>query len=167
MNIENVDLAESITIEPDTSLVLSGAGVRKKFMYKIYIAALYLTKKVRTAEEAILNTGPKRILFHYLYDKVAVERLIDGWRDGFKSNMNEEEHSELASQIEKFLGLLEDAYKGDITVIDYTKNGEVEVWLNEERKGVIKGAELYKSILKVLIGDCPVDDQMKNAILCQ
>ena len=43
-----------------TSLVLNGAGIRTKMVFKVYVAALYLTQKQTDANAVISDTGSKR-----------------------------------------------------------------------------------------------------------
>ena len=44
-----------------SKLVLNGAGVRYKAVFKVYSAGLYLPKKTSSPEEALSMSGSKRI----------------------------------------------------------------------------------------------------------
>ena len=52
-------------------LVLSGAGIRTKAIFKVYAAALYLKAPATTTEAVLQPGGPKRIDIHML-------REVDG-----------------------------------------------------------------------------------------
>ena len=56
-------------------LVLSGAGIRTKAIFKVYAAALYLKAPATTTEAVLSQGGPKRIDIHML-------REVDGKRTG-------------------------------------------------------------------------------------
>ena len=49
-------------------LVLNGAGIRYKFVVKVYTAGLYLTHKAGTTAEVLSAPGPKRIHIQMLRD---------------------------------------------------------------------------------------------------
>ena len=49
-------------------LVLNGAGIRYKAIFKVYTAGLYVGKKVSTPEEALAAPGPKRVAITMLRD---------------------------------------------------------------------------------------------------
>lgn len=44
-----------------TNLVLNGAGIRHKAIFKVYVAALYLPQKATTPEEVLAMPGAKRM----------------------------------------------------------------------------------------------------------
>ena len=52
----------------NTPLELNGAGIRYKFVIKVYTAGLYLATKAGTPEAALSAPGPKRIHFVMLRD---------------------------------------------------------------------------------------------------
>ncbi len=43
-----------------SELVLNGAGVRKKLLFKVYVAGLYLTEKRKSPADVLALGGPKR-----------------------------------------------------------------------------------------------------------
>ena len=56
LEIAEVNLDEKIQLDKH-QLVLNGAGIRKKFIVKVYIGALYLGEKTRTADAVLADTG--------------------------------------------------------------------------------------------------------------
>ena len=84
VEVEGVSLAQEIVLdETGETLVLNGAGVRKKFVVKVYVAALYLEEKSGDPEGVIGQQGRKRILLHILHKKVGAKKLRNAWREGF------------------------------------------------------------------------------------
>ena len=51
-----------------TKLELNGAGVRYKYVVKVYAAGLFLSKKASTLEEVLAAPGPKRMSIMMLRD---------------------------------------------------------------------------------------------------
>ncbi|MFX8281883.1 chalcone isomerase family protein, partial [Acinetobacter baumannii] len=49
-------------------LQLNGAGIRYKFVVKVYTAGLYLTTKAGTTQEVLAAPGPKRMHIQMLRD---------------------------------------------------------------------------------------------------
>ena len=45
----------------DTALQLNGVGLRAAFIYKVYLAGLYLPKKAASGADVFAETGPKRL----------------------------------------------------------------------------------------------------------
>lgn len=84
-----------VSVEPRVrvaaqALSLNGAGIRSKFMFKVYVAALYVAAPADKATQLIDQPGAKRIQFTLLRD-VDVDRLLDGMHEGFKRNLSVEE----------------------------------------------------------------------------
>jgi hypothetical protein len=51
-----------------STLQLNGAGIRYRFVVKVYTAGLYMQGKATTAEQALAAPGAKRIQVHMLRD---------------------------------------------------------------------------------------------------
>ena len=54
-------------------LVLNGAGVRVRLIFKVYVAALYLPAKTAHAEAILQSDRPTRFVLHMLRDVSAAE----------------------------------------------------------------------------------------------
>jgi len=50
------------------TLVLNGAGIRSKWMFKVYVGALYLPQKQASAEAIIADERVHRVALHMLRD---------------------------------------------------------------------------------------------------
>lgn len=67
--VAGVKLADKVRIDaagPD--LVLNGAGVRTRFVVKVYVAGLYLAERKAAAADAIALGGPKRVSISMMRD---------------------------------------------------------------------------------------------------
>jgi len=70
-------------------LVLNGAGVRSRVVFKVYVASLYLPAKT-TDPAAVLARAPRRIQMNMLRT-LAPDQLVDALSEGLKENNSEAE----------------------------------------------------------------------------
>ena len=162
----DVSLPEKVTLEgSDVELQLNGMGYRTKFVFKIYIAALYTESSVNSRDAVQSLKGPKRVIMHMVYDEVEREKIIDGWNDGFEENNSNEQLEKLQARIDVFNSYFPDLKKGDVLLYDFIPAEGTRVTINGEVKGVIEGADFYAALLDIWLGDEPADDDLKDAML--
>lgn len=166
--VARVSIPDRITLEEGgDTLLLNGAGIRYKFIFKIYIGALYLPKKTAEAEVALNAPGPKRILMHFLYDRVEQEALQKAWREGFSANHDEQVLARLEPRIERFSALFGDVVEGDVIWLDSIPGTGTRVYLNAELKDTIPGEDFFPALLRIWLGYEPVTTALKRAMLGQ
>lgn len=149
-----------------SELVLNGAGLRSKFFIKVYIGALYVTEKAATPAGLIVAGKAHRMSLHLLRDLDA-DALYGALHDGLKDNNSPAELAALQVPIEQFAELMRkigNARSGDRIAIDFTADG-VGVSLNGEARGKVLSATFGQALLKVWLGDNPVDASLKKALL--
>ena len=164
--VAGVKLEDSVQISADTpKLALNGAGVRKKLFIKVYVGALYLQNKATSVNAVLAQNSANRVLMHFLYKKVGRDKLVDGWKEGFSGNSSAAEMEKLQARLADFNGLFADAKKGDVILLDYLPGEGTRVTINGQAKGTIPGADFNKALLKVWLGNSPVDSKLKEAML--
>ncbi len=163
-DIEGIPVSETVTLA-DTPLVLNGAGVRKKFFVKVYVGALYLPKKETRAQSIIVSAGAKSVRLHILYAELDSQKLADAWTDGIKANHGDTEFQALVPRLTQFNGLFRTVRRGDTIRVDLMPNGETHVMINEEMRGVVSGADFQRALLTIWLGEKPVDENLKQALL--
>ena len=150
------------------ALVLNGAGVRTKMVFKVYVAALYLTQKTSDATVAISDTGNKRVSMHFLRE-LSAEKLLHGMNEGFEANNSAAEMTAIEPQMKAFRAMMTSAKavkEGDVIFLDYTSAG-TQVNLNGKVLGSVDGAVFNQALLRVWLGKEPVDAALKKAMLGQ
>ena len=164
--IAGIDLPETVQLTAgSTPLVLNGAGIRKKFFFKIYVAGLYLPSR-QTSSKAIVNMpGPKRVRMHFLYKEVERDKLVTGWQEGFENNLETNEFEKVASRLAKFNQLFRTMHRGDVIDLDYQPEEGTLVLFNGELQGQIEGDDFYAALLQVWLGQQPADADLKTALL--
>lgn len=164
--ISGISIPETIShSDQSTKLVLNGAGIRSKFIFDIYIGALYLTKKVSTANEVYHLPGEKRVSMHFLYKEVSKDKLVAGWNEGFENNLSKKDYNEIKPRLVDFDNLFITVKKGDVVDIDLIPTTGTVVTINHKTMGTIEGDDFYVALLKVWLGDDPADSNLKNAML--
>ena len=165
-NVAGVTLAETVAVGGHT-LVLNGAGLRSKFLFRIYIGSLYVPHK--TGELAgVLANGPRRIQMNFLRD-LTVKQLVGALVGGLDDNNSPDEVAALRVPTDELLSIMrrygEVAVKdGDVLTIDYI-DGATTVALNGEVGGVIRGEAFNKALTRIWLGDKPSQGRLKKAML--
>ena len=149
----------------ETQLQLNGVGMRTKFVFDVYIGALYTETAAKTRDEVQAQKGPKRVLMHFVYDEIGAEKLTDGWTEGFEENQTDEQLEKLSERLQKFNAMFTTVHAGDVVLLDYIPGKGTVVKIKGEQKGVIAGEDFYSALLDVWLGEEPADDDLKEAML--
>jgi hypothetical protein len=152
----------------NADLALNGAGLRKRAFFQVYAIGLYLPTKTSNAAEAISSAGPKRVAIHMLRD-VGADAFTEAMADGIRANHPEAEAKALEPRIKELAAImaeLKEAKKGMAIALDWQPaNGTVMVVNGTARGKPIVGEDFYKALLRIWIGDKPVQDDLKRALL--
>lgn len=149
-------------------LQLNGAGVRYKFVVKVYAAALYLPQKSGTPAEVLAMPGPKRILIHMLRD-IDGNELGKLFTKGIEANVTRDEFAKTINGVLKLSEMFasrKQLNSGDAFSVDYVPGVGSTVLLNGKPLGeTIKEPEFFSALLRIWLGDKPADDGLKDALL--
>ena len=149
-------------------LQLNGAGVRYKFVVKVYAAGLYLAQKAGTTAEVLAAPGPKRIHIHMLRD-IDGNELGKLFTKGMEANVSREEFAKSINGVLKLSEIFasrKQLNSGDSFSVDYVPGLGSTVLLNGKPIGeTIKEPEFFTALLRIWLGDKPADDNLKDALL--
>lgn len=149
-------------------LVLSGAGLRQRFIIKVYVAGLYLGEKKHGAEAVLADHGAKRLALHIRTGSVSPEHFLGGIRKGIENNQSEQEVAALRDRMnafDKLFAQVKTVSEGDVMRFDWQPGSGTHVSVNNKELGVIPGEDFYQALLKVWIGAKPVDEDLKKGLL--
>ncbi|MGE5450983.1 MAG: chalcone isomerase family protein [Acidobacteriota bacterium] len=150
------------------NLVLNGAGVRVKIIVDVYAAGLYLPSKVRSEGKAISAQGAKSMQIVLLRDLTG-EKFAEAMVDGFKANNTDADVAKYQGKLDQLRSLmLTFGTVKEGTVINMTSVPGVglRVSVNGQQKGTeIAGDDFYQAMLKIWLGEKPVDSDLKSALL--
>ena len=162
--IGGVIVPDTLTVG-ETQLVLNGAGIRKKFIMKIYVGALYLKQKTNDFDTILAADEPMAIRMHFIYDGVPKERLIHGWNESFSSS-REVDVAGTQNQVDAFNACFtENAAKNDVYDFVYEPGKGVTVVMQGEVKAVIPGLDFKKGLFSIWLGRNASNESLKEAML--
>jgi hypothetical protein len=149
-------------------LALNGAGMRTKLVFKVYAAGLYLPEKKTAVADILKLEGPRRVTLQMARD-VSSEEFGKAFMDGLNDNVDRTEKAKIVSQIGKMgevFAMVDGLKKGDTLHIDWIPGTGTVCELNGKKLGdTIPDIAFYNAVLRIWLGDKPVDRSLKPALL--
>lgn len=148
-----------------SELVLNGAGVRTRAIFKVYVGSLYLPAKATTAA-AVLEKGPRRIQMNLLRD-LSADQLVGALVDGLKDNSTPAELAAVQAQTDQLVSIMKsfgEVKEKDVVTLDFVDGG-TRIALNGTAKGSIAGEPFNRALTRIWIGDKPAQADLKKAML--
>lgn len=149
-------------------LQLNGVGLRTVFLIKAYAAGLYLPERARNAAVVLGMGGTKRLQIRPLRE-VEADAFIKALNEGIRKNHSEAQITKLNSRLDQLsetLRALGKAQKGDTINFDFAPESGTQISINGATRGKpIPGEDFYQAVLRIFIGDQPVDRDLKRGLL--
>jgi hypothetical protein len=152
----------------DRDLVLNGLGVRAVAWLQGYAAALYLEQKAHSAAAVTALPGPKRLRMKMLVE-VEAKEFAKAFGKGMRRNLPPAVHAAMADRIAAFdrhvlsIGMLR---KGDVVDLDFLPPAGTVLLVNGKARGApVAGDDFNAGLLRIFVGDDPVDDKLKAGLL--
>lgn len=153
-----------------SDLQLNGAGVRTKFVFKVYIAALYLQERKSSTSDVLALPGPKRVSMRLVRD-LSAEQLVEALEEGIRDNTPPVELEALSSRLAELKAIMLEVKQGrdgDMMTLDFLPGTGTQVAMNGTVRGKpIAGDDFYRALLRIWLGDNPVSKDLKKALLGQ
>jgi len=164
--VEGVKIDDKTRVA-NADVTLNGAGLRKRAFFKVYAMGLYVPQKTSNAAQLMDQAGPKRITIRMLRD-VSADAFNEALLEGIRANHSEAEVKALEPRLKELSAVIaevKEAKKGMAIDLDWT-GADTQVMVNGKPTGKpIAGQDLYKALLKIWLGDKPVQDDLKKALL--
>jgi hypothetical protein len=149
-------------------LLLNGAGVRTKFIIKVYSAGLYLPVRESTVDGVLKSDGPRRMRLVMARD-ISSDDFGNAFMTGLNNNVSKEDKAKIITQISKYgemFGQLDAIKKGDTLDTDWIPGSGTQCYLNGKKIGSLIPDQLfYNSVLRIWLGDKPADASLKEKLL--
>src|SRR5882762_3240031 len=150
-------------------LVLNGAGLRTRVIFNVYVIGLYLPEKKTDAAAVLQLAGPKRVAIHMLRN-VSAEQFSEALAEGIRDNHSEAESKVLEAQVKELaatMAEIKQAKKGMTIALDWT--GAVTQLASDGKPAgrPIAGEDFYRALLRIWLGETPVQEDLKRALLGQ
>ena len=146
-------------------LVLNGAGVRTRVVFKVYVASLYLPQKAADLA-GVLAKSPRRIQLNLLRT-LSADQLVEALNEGLAENNTAAELAAVKSQVETLATIMKsfkEVKEKDVITLDFV-DGATRIGLNGEAKGNIGGDAFNQALTKVWLGEKPVQADLKKSLL--
>ena len=164
IEVAGINVADKVRVGA-SELVLNGAGIRTRVVFKVYVGALYLSEKKSNTADALALSGAKRVALTLLRE-LSAQQLGEALNDGIRANSSAAEAEALKPRIAELLSLFADGKKGDVILLDYLPEAGTVVSLNGAARGKpIQGEDFYRALLRIWLGDKPVDGDLKQGLL--
>lgn len=167
VDVSGVKLEDSVDVR-GTKLVLNGAGVRYRAVFKVYVGALYVGKKVSTPEEFYAATGPKRMSITMLRD-IDSNELGKAFTKGFEENAPKGEMSKLIPGLVRMGQVFADQKKlaaGDTFTTDWIPGTGTVITVKGKVQGEpFKEPEFFNALMRIWLGNNPADWKLKDALM--
>ena len=170
------EAATGIEFAADTGdgLSLLGVGVRKKLVFNVYAAALYVDgaafveavgeKGVAGANRVVHRSGiRRRMVLHFVRD-VPAEKIRKAFRNSLESNMSAKNYAAESERIETFLASCTDVSKGDLFVFE-SKGDRVKVKLRGKTIFKAGSRRLMRGMWGSYFGKRPINEDLRKGLL--
>jgi long-chain acyl-CoA synthetase len=146
-------------------LVLNGAGVRTRVVFRVYVASLYLPQKAADAQ-GVLAKAPRRIQLNLLR-ALSADQLVGALNEGLAENNTVDEMAAIKPQVDQLAAIMrsfKDVKEKDVVTLDFV-DCATRVALNGDTRGSIPGDAFNLALTRVWLGEKPVQGDLKKALL--
>lgn len=146
-------------------LLLNGAGLRTRAIFKVYVGSLYVPQKA-TTPLAVLELAPRRVQLDLLRNLTA-DQFVDALMEGMQDNNPPEDLRTLKPQTDELVRVMQaigQAKEGSVITLDYV-DGATRIAQDGALRGTIPGEAFNKALLRIWLGDRPVQADLKKAML--
>lgn len=160
--LAGVKLPDSMEVGGE-SLPLNGMAVGKKFIFKVYVVALYLPAPT-TADVGVVDPDVAKGFVMEFLRSVRREKLVQAFKDGFEKNAGQKVMAQ--AEIERFLALVKDVKKGDRVTFTYEPGKGSTITLVDETH-TFEGKNFADAFLLLYVGPKPPREELKKGLLGQ
>ena len=164
--LSGVKLLDNLTYA-GKSYDLSGAGIRKKLILKLYVGSLYTEKATKDESDILSGSAGAVIRLDIISKLITSELMAETIQEGFAKAMGGDTSS-LQGQIDNFQAVFKDEIvKGDqFSFISQPGKGVV-AYKGEKELITIMDDRFRKVLFTIWLGDDPADANLKKEMLNQ
>jgi Chalcone isomerase-like len=160
--VAGVQMPDTMTVDGKT-LKLNGAGLRKKVLFKVYVAGLYLETPSKDASAVLSAAEAKSMRLHVLRS-LKGSQVSEAISEGFERN-SKEQLPKLSARLEKLKQMIPDVKEGDEILFTWLPEKGTQVTVLGTDRGVIEGRDFADALFAVWLGPSPVQEDLKKALL--
>ena len=161
-DVSGVKVPDTVSVEGKT-LKLNGAGLRKKIVFKVYVASLYLETPSKDAASIVSAEEIKRMRLSILRSLDA-RKITEAIEEGFEKN-SRNQMAALKARLGRFDAMFPNVVEGDEIAMTYVPGKGTVVTARGADKGVIEGKDFADALFAVWLGANPVQEDLKKELL--
>jgi hypothetical protein len=150
--VANVTMPTTVQVG-EHHLVLNGMALRKKMMFKVYVASLYLPAKSNNADEILAADAPRYLVMSFVRS-VDKGKLCEAWDEGLEKNSPEADQK-VKDDFKQLCDWMEDIKSGEQMVFTYEPASGTSVGVRGAEKGTIAGKDFADALFRCWIGPKP------------
>ncbi len=165
--IKGIEMPDTLNAGDDT-LVLNGAGVRKKYLVDVYVGGLYLKEKCHDPVKIIADDEPMAIRLHIISGIVTSEKMAASTLEGFEASTGGN-IAPLKDKIDTFISVFKDNIKkGDVYDLVYLPGIGVQSYKNGTLVTTVPGLDFKKALFGIWLCEKPtINLDLKKGLLGQ
>lgn len=161
--VAGVEFPETLSAA-GAELKLNGAGIRKKFIIKVYAGGLYLAQPSGDAAAIVEADAPKLVRMVFLRD-VDKGRILETYREGFEANSGGAALAGLLQKLDRIGPALADMKSGGEMSVAYEPGKGTTVTATGGGSATIEGKDFADAMFRLWLGAKPADEGLKDAFL--
>ena len=160
--LNGVKMEDSITVD-GKALKLNGMGQRKKVVFKVYVAGLYLENPTSDANKIIAADETRRVDMS-MQRNLEKEKITEAIRDGIAKN-SKDKAAALEERLKKLTAAVPDLKEGQVLSITYVPGKGTTLKGGTAGEVTVEGKDFADALFQVWLGQSPVDDGLKKGML--
>ncbi len=161
--VAGVEFPDSIDVGGQ-KLALNGAGIRKKFIIKVYAGGLYLTQPSHDAAAIVAEDAPKRVRMVFLRG-VSKSQIMNAYREGFEKNSAGPGLKDLLAKLDQIAPAIPNLKEGAEMFVTYVPGEGTTVAAAGGGTATVPGKEFADALFRNWLGRAPADEDLKAAML--
>ena len=160
--VSGVKVPDTETVD-GKNLKLNGAGLRKKAIFKVYVAGLYVENPIHDATALLSSNQIKSMRLHMMRN-LKGRQISDAIIEGFERN-SKAQQDKLKSRLDQLTAMFPDVAEGDDVVMTWIPDKGTKVTIRGTDRGTIEGRDFADALFAVWLGPDPVQDDLKKALV--
>ncbi|HEY1434177.1 MAG TPA: chalcone isomerase family protein [Thermoanaerobaculia bacterium] len=159
--VAGVKLPDTVTVDGKT-LKYNGAGLRKKAIFKVYVAALYVETPSKDAAALISSNQEKSVRLHMLRS-VEGPKVSGAIAEAFELN-SAAAMPQLKGRLDQLAKMIPDVKEGDEIALTWIPDKGTQVATRGTTAGTIEGRDFSDALLSVWLGPNPLQEDLKTGL---
>lgn len=150
--LAGVTLPDSVQVDSQ-ELALNGMALRKKLFFKVYVAGLYLPRKMSDAPAVLAGDTARHLKMEFVRD-VGKDSICEAWYEGLEAN-TEDPSAELRQKFDRLCDWMIDVEEGGSFAFTYLPDEGTTVEVNGKTQGTLQGKDFADALFASWIGPNP------------